>query len=174
MNSIMKKSFIFIVFTLVSILTLNAQDYTTSAGLRAGIPLFPFNFNSPLTYGATIRHFINKTNAVEGIVASSYDGVIATGLFESEHWTGFYPGINWYWGVGAHAGYWAAGVNRYNGSSKVSSGGAGIGIDGILGVEYTFDDFPINVSVDALPTVNLVGYQGWNLVNASVSIRYIF
>ena len=36
------------------------------------------------------------------------NGIIATGLFENEHWTGFYPGINWYWGLGAHIGFWGS------------------------------------------------------------------
>jgi hypothetical protein len=162
----MKKSVIIIVFALFSGLSLNAQDYKTSLGLRAGLP---FGFS-----GATIRHFMNKTDAVEGIVASNFDGIIATGLFENEHWTGFYPGLNWYWGLGAHVGLWRSGVNRYINSSQNYSGGFVIGIDGILGVEYTFDEIPLNLSVDVLPNVNLFGVPGWNLVNGAISIRYVF
>lgn len=163
----MKKSFIIIMFVLVSVLSLNAQDYKTSLGLRAGLP--PFGLS-----GVTIKHFLNKYNALEGIVAFNYNGIVATGLFQNEHWTGFYPGINWDWGLGVHAGIWGSGDNRYINSSSSFRGGSMIGVDGILGVEYTFDNIPLNLSVDVLPTVNLFGYQGWNLFNAAVSVRYVF
>jgi hypothetical protein len=162
----MKKSVIIILFVLFSGLTLNAQDYKTSLGLRAGLP---FGFS-----GFTIRHFLDKYNAVEGILASNFEGIIATGLFENEHRTGFYPGVNWYWGLGAHIGFWGPGTNRYINSAQNYSGGAVIGIDGIFGVEYTFDDIPLNLSVDVLPNVNLFGVPGWNLINGAVSARYVF
>jgi hypothetical protein len=171
---IMKKSCIILAFVLVTGLTLNAQDYKTSVGLRAGIPFVPYGLYSNVSFGATIKHFLDKTNAVEGMVTSSYNGIVATGLFENEHWTGFYPGINWYWGLGAHVGLWSNGVNVYNNSNQVDSGGPGAGVDGILGVEYTFEDFPLNVSVDVHPNANVIGYRGWNLVNMAVSVRYVF
>jgi hypothetical protein len=163
----MKKSFFITIFFLVSILSLNAQDYKTSLGLRAGLPPFALS-------GVTIKHFLDKTSAVEGIVAFNYNGIVATGLFQNEHWTGIYPGINWYWGLGAHVGIWGSGDNRYINSSSTFKGGSMLGVDGILGVEYTFDEIPLNLSVDILPTVNVIGYQGWNPFNAAVSVRYVF
>jgi hypothetical protein len=162
----MKKLLVIIVFILISVLSLNAQDYKTSLGLRAGLP---FGLS-----GVTIKHFLNKFNAVEGIATFNYNGIVATGLFQNERWTGFYPGINWYWGAGAHVGIWGAGENRYLGSSSLYKGGTMAGIDGILGVEFTLDEIPLNLSFDFLPTVNLLGYQGWNLINGAVSIRYVF
>jgi len=141
-------------------LSLKAQDYKTSLGLRAGFP-----------YGLTIKHFMNETNAVEGILASNYGGFIATALFENEHWTGKYPGLNWYWGVGAHVGFWNAGANKY---LKSTYSGSVIGVDGILGLEYTFDEIPLNISLDVLPSVNLIGSAGWGGVNGALSVRYVF
>jgi hypothetical protein len=160
----MKKSFIITLFVLLSVLTLNAQDYKTSIGLRAGVPFGP--------HGGTIKHFFNRTNAIEGIIASNGLGIGATGLFENEHWTGYYPGLNWYWGLGAHVGFWDAGVSRYF-SSKYS-GGAVMGFDGVFGFEYTFDEIPLNLSVDILPSFNLFGYTGWNGISSGISIRYVF
>ena len=162
----MKKSVIIISFILFSGLSLNAQDYKTSLGLRAGLP---FGLS-----GVTIRHFLDRSNALEGIVASNFEGIIVTGLFENEHRTGYYPGLNWYWGLGAHVGFWGSGVNRYINSSQSYPGGSVIGVDGVLGVEYTFDEIPLNLSVDVLPNVNFIGFQGWNLINGAISIRYVF
>jgi hypothetical protein len=156
----MKKTFLILALVVTIGFSARAQDYQTSLGLRAGVP-----------YGVTIKHFLDKYNALEGILAARYQGFIITGLWESEHWTGHYPGLNWYYGGGAHVGFWSNGTNP-NINSNYS--GAVIGIDGVLGLEYTFDDIPLNLSLDLLPTVNLIGYTGWGGINGALSIRYVF
>lgn len=156
----MKK--VLFVLTLLAIISLsvNAQDYKTSLGLRAGVP-----------YGLSIKHFMGKSNAVEGILASRWQGFVITALLENEHWTGNYPGLNWFWGVGAHVGFWDAGTNPNLNSTYT---GSVIGLDGILGLEYTFDEIPLNLSLDLLPTVNLIGSTGWGGINGALTIRYVF
>jgi hypothetical protein len=156
----MKK--LFLVFTAFSILSITAygQDYRTSLGLRAGLP-----------YGLTVKHFLSKTNALEGILASSWGGFVVTGLYENEHWTGKYPGLNWFWGFGAHAGFWDTGMNP---NVDETYTGSIIGADAIVGLEYTFDEIPLNLSLDLLPTFNLIGYTGWGGINGAISIRYVF
>jgi hypothetical protein len=156
----MKKSFIIIMFFLFSGLYLNGQEYKTSLGLRAGMP-----------YGLTIKHFLSESNAVEGILASNWGGFVATALFENEHWTGHYPGLNWYWGAGVHAGFWDMGANKY---VKSTYSGSVIGVDGVLGIEYTFDEIPLNLSLDVLPSVNLIGSTGFGGINGALSVRYVF
>jgi hypothetical protein len=156
----MKKLLVILLFVLFSGITMNAQDYKTSLGLRAGYP-----------YGLTIKHFLNENNAVEGILASNYGGFVATVLLQNEHWTGFYPALNWYWGLGAHIGFWDAGANRYVNSTY---SGSVIGIDGVLGLEYTFDEIPLNLSVDIVPGINLIGSRGWGGPSGALSIRYVF
>jgi hypothetical protein len=154
----MKRVFLILIFTAVVTITGYGQDYKTALGLRAGLP-----------YGVTIRHFINKENALEGILASRWSGFVITGLYEKESWLGNYPALNWYWGFGAHAGFWDTGTNP-----NVNTTGAVIGADAILGIEYTFDDFPINLSLDLLPSLNLIGSTGWGGINGALSIRYVF
>lgn len=156
----MKRTILILIFTVSVFLSGYSQDYKTSLGLRAGLP-----------YGVTIRHFIKKDVALEGILASRWQGFIITGLYENESWLGKYPSLNWYWGGGAHAGFWDAGANPNIKSTYV---GAVIGVDAVLGIEYTFDDFPINLSLDLLPTVNLIGVTGWGGINGALSIRYVF
>lgn len=156
----MKKVLIITAIALFLATQLNAQDYKTSLGLRAGYP-----------YGLTIKHFISKTDALEGLLASSYGGLTITGLYENEHWTGQYPGLNWFFGGGAHVGFWDQGSNPNVDDTYV---GAVLGIDGIVGLEYTFDDFPLNLSLDLLPSVNLIGSTGWGGIFGALSVRYVF
>lgn len=157
---LMKKLFLVLVIVISLNLVARSQDYKTSAGLRAGVP-----------YGLTIKHFMSENNAVEVLLASRWSGFVITGLYENEHWTGEYPGLNWFWGFGGHVGFWDAGTNpRFNATYT----GSAIGIDGIIGLEYTFDEIPLNLSLDLLPTVNLFGYSGWGGINSALSIRYVF
>jgi hypothetical protein len=156
----MKKVLFALILTAILTTASKAQDYRNGIGLRAGFP-----------YGITLKHFLSETNAVEGILASRWGGFVITGLYENEHWTGEYPGLNWFWGFGAHVGFWNTGANpRVNGTYA----GPVIGADGILGLEYTFDEIPLNLSLDILPTVNLIGYTGWGGINGALSIRYVF
>jgi hypothetical protein len=156
----MKKSLLILVIIVFLGINVSGQDYRTALGLRAGLP-----------YGLTVKHFLSKKNALEGILASSWSGFVVTGLYENEHWTGQYPGLNWFWGLGAHAGFWDAGANP---NVDDTYSGSIIGADFILGLEYTFDDFPLNLSLDLLPTFNLIGYTGWGGINGALSIRYVF
>lgn len=156
----MKRTIVLIALTAFMGIATFAQDYRTSIGLRAGLP-----------YGLTVKHFLSKTNALEGILASRWGGFVITGLYENERWTGEYPGLNWFWGFGGHAGFWDAGRNPNVEENYV---GSVIGVDAILGLEYTFDDFPLNLSLDLLPTFNLIGYTGWGGINGAVSVRYVF
>ncbi len=156
----MKKTLIVLLLVATLGVTTNAQDYKTSLGLRAGLP-----------YGLTLKHFLNGTNALEGILASRWSGFVITGLYENEHWTGEYPGLNWFWGFGAHIGFWDEG---YNPNIDDTYTGSVIGADAILGLEYTFDEIPLNLSLDLLPSVNLFGSTGWGGINGALSVRYVF
>jgi hypothetical protein len=156
----MKRKFLILVILALLGISSFGQDYRTSLGLRAGLP-----------YGLTIKHFLSKTNALEGTLASSWGGFVITGLYENEHWTGEYPGLNWFWGFGGHAGFWGVGRNP---NIEQTYSGSVLGLDAILGLEYTFDEFPINLSLDLLPTVNLIGDTGWGGINGALSIRYVF
>lgn len=156
----MKKVLSIILLVTAFVITLRGQDYKTGVGLRAGVP-----------YGLTVKHFLNEYSALEGILASRWQGFIITGLYEKERWTGEYPGLNWYWGFGAHVGFWDIGANPRVDEDYT---GSVIGADAILGIEYTFDDIPLNLSLDILPTVNVIGYAGWGGINGALSIRYVF
>jgi hypothetical protein len=156
----MKRTFLLFITIIFLSLSLHGQDYKTSLGLRAGLP-----------YGLTVKHFLNKTDALEGILASSWGGFVITGLYENEHWTGQYPGLNWFWGFGGHVGFWDAGRNPF--VKDTYNGSAIFGADGILGLEYTFDDIPLNLSLDLLPTLNIIGDFGLG-INGALSIRYVF
>lgn len=135
------------------------QDYKTAVGVRAGTP-----------YGLSVKHFVSEPNALEGILSSRWQGFIVTGLYERVQWTGKYPGLNWYYGAGAHVGLFDANSPYFDADGYQSV----IGIDGVIGLEYTFDEVPFNIGFDWIPSINLAGNTGWAGLNLGLSLRYVF
>jgi hypothetical protein len=153
----MKKSIFCVTIVLFSFLA-KSQDYKTAFGLRGGF-----------SNGLTIKHFLSGTNAIEGILTTRWGGFNVTGLFEV-HNTLPTEGLCWYYGGGIHMGVWDGSKgNPWVGGGQTTSV---IGIDGILGMGYTFVDIPLNLSVDWKPAYNLLGHSGIWADNFALSVRY--
>jgi hypothetical protein len=154
----MKKVIITLSLFLFSISFIHAQDYQTGIGLRTGF------YN-----GFTIKHFIADQTAVEGIITTRWSGFLITGLMEF-HRPFSVDRLQWYYGFGGHIGVWNNGKNPY----FDNEGGSAIGVDGILGIEYSFSEAPFNISLDWKPAFNLIGDTGFLADGGALSIRYIF
>jgi len=143
--------------TLVS----NAQDYNTGIGIRGG-----------LSNGLTVKHFISSNTALEGLLATRWEGFNITGLYEIHANAFNTPRLNWYYGFGGHIGFWDGSHNSSwfddNNSHTV------IGIDGIVGIEYNVEAIPFNIGLDWKPGFNLIGYTGFWSDELALSIRFIF
>ncbi len=156
------KNIVLAITILVSVaLKINAQDYNTGIGIRGG----PSN-------GLTVKHFITENAALEGLLATRWDGFNITGLYEI-HATAFNtPRLNWYYGLGGHIGFWDGTKNDYwfNHSGNYTV----VGIDGIIGIEYNIETIPFNIGMDWKPGLNIIGYQGFWGDEAAISVRFIF
>ena len=149
-----------IVFCLVSISY--SQDYKTGIGLRAG-------FNQ----GLTVKHFITEKSALEFLLTTRWRGFEITGLYEIHNQFFDVERLKWYFGFGAHIGFWN-GDYTYNRWGERGTSYTVVGIDGILGLEYSFREVPINLGLDWKPAFNFVGYSGFWGDGGALSIRYIF
>jgi hypothetical protein len=137
-----------------------SQNYNTGIGLRGG-------FSS----GLTIKHFVSSNSAIEAIIATRWQGLELTGLYEFHHSFFDAESLNWYIGFGGHVGFWN-GDHSYWGEPGTDYTVAGV--DGILGIEYSFRTVPINIGIDWKPELNLIGYTGFWADGGALSIRYIF
>lgn len=157
----MKKTILTGIFALLIVMLVGAQDYNTGIGLRGG-----------LSQGLTIKHFVGDNTALEGIISTRWGGFNLTGLYEIHAQAFDTPGLNWYYGIGGHVGFWDGNQNKswFDDNNNYTV----IGIDGIIGIEYNFSEIPINLSLDWKPAFNLSGHSGFWGDNGAVSIRYIF
>jgi len=150
----MKKGILLLSTFIVITLSTKAQDYTNAVGVRLGA-------NSPaITSGFTIKHFLNETNAVEGIVGIANSGLGLCGLYEWYHPIESVAHLKWFIGAGGYASF------RRSTSA--------IGAAGIIGLDYKFEEVPLNLSLDWKPELNLITNVGFNGNTVGVAIRYVF
>lgn len=174
----------FAVLCTIAALTFNSgtpaqgqPGYKTGIGLRAG-----------LEGGLTIKHFIKGNKAIEGILSRGwgYGGVRLTGLFEIQKPFPAAKGLSWFYGFGAHIGFFNGNYYGYYGHlgggyydkhgvwhpNGYQNYYPAVGIDGILGLEYQFAEIPITMGLDIKPYFDIIG-RGNHFGDGAFSIRYI-
>jgi hypothetical protein len=158
----MKKSIMLFLALICFATAINAQDYRTGVGFRGGF-----------TNGLTIKHFTHEKAAMEFILASRWRGFEVTALYEVHNQLFETPRLKWFIGFGGHVGFWNGDYTyKYWGTQGTTYTVAGI--DGILGIEYSFEEIPINLSLDWKPAYNLIGYTGLWADGGALSVRFIF
>ena len=163
----MKKSLVIAtLFSLLTAFSLQAQTYDKSVGLRAGWGV-----------GATFKYFLNEGSAVEAIVNLRSAGYLGFASSRSIAISGLYQihkpledvteGLQWYVGGGGLVGF---STSRALGTRSSS---ASFGILGVIGLDYAFEDLPLNLSLDWMPGIIFNG-GGFTGTTGGLAIRYIF
>jgi len=157
-----KLKLLILVFVLMGSSSVFAQDYKSAIGVRGGIPT-----------AVTGKHFISKTDALEGLISGYRGGFEFTGLYE-KHANAFdIPYLNWYYGAGAHIGVFDDTIARPNYYFDGRGTGFTVGVDGILGLEYTLTEIPFVIGIDMKPTFDFAPNPGlW--FGGGISFRFYF
>lgn len=139
----------------------HAQVYKTGIGLRLG----PSN-------GPDLKHFLDPKSALDFQLTTRWGGGVITGLYEV-HFPAFEePGFQWYVGGGAHTGFFGNPPHTYWYDPRFDTYNAVWGVDGVLGLSYTFRDAPVNLSLDYKLPINLVNGGIWS-DEVGLTVRYI-
>lgn len=158
------------IYIIILLIFNNSQDifaqhaYKTALGLR-------LNGGA----GISVRHFIKENQSIEGILYTRWRGLNVTGLYTVNYSVFEEPGFNFFIGGGGHIGFWDRDHNpwwdenkRYNDTRMV------VGIDGQIGLEYTFNEIPLNLAIDWKPAFNIIGISNFWVGDAALSVRYTF
>jgi len=113
---------------------LSAQDYKFGIGLRLSTP------TPTISSAVSAKFFLNDRAAVEGLVSFGTRFGIG-GLFEMHQLIGGIQSLNWFYGGGAYVGF---------SDNKVFTGPMGV-----IGIDYKFDNAPINLSLDWKPELDI-------------------
>ena len=159
----MKKYLFFLIAFILLGKATQAQDYRGSLGFR----ISGFNSN-----GLTGKLFILPDKAIEGILAARWRGMHIAGLYEIHAPAFNVTGLTWYYGPGMHIATWKDTSKNPWWDDDVNH--TVIGVDGIIGIEYTFGEIPFNLSLDFKPAFHIIGHFGFWYDELAVSIRYVF
>ncbi len=160
--SLIKSGVITTLILLIMAATVSAQrDYETGIGFRAGV-----------SSGLTVKHFMTERKAWEAILSTRWEGFLLTGLYELHQDVFNTTNFNFFYGVGGHIGEWPGDIPHHPWFGDKNSHLA-IGIDGIIGLEYTFDEIPFSISLDWKPTFNIAEHAAFLADEAGLSIRYV-
>jgi hypothetical protein len=155
-----RKSITLFVFLLL-VFSTKAQDYDTGLGLRASV--------SP---GISVKYFFTTNMAGEGILTVRWGGFNITGLAEWHLQVFDTEGFYFFYGGGAHLGAWDSGRDYYG--TTVEGNKVFLGIDGIAGLEYAFQDIPLSIGLDWKPGMNILADFGFFFDDMALSFRYLF
>lgn len=163
------KNILFIIICLLGITRLQAQDHPYAISLRGAY-----------TSGVGLQFFTAEHQAIEGMISWRDEGVQLTVLKEhyrpvflkkSDH---FYLGL----GYGAHLGYeWR---RSWHPNSELPShyfrSGPGIGVDGLLSLEYCFYRVPFSIGITYQPFAEFstTRFFRLNLWDCGLVVRYRF
>lgn len=143
--------------TLLSIFSfssLQAQDYDTALGVRLGS-----------ANGISIKHFINQTTAVEGLLVYRRNGFRVIGMAVGHIPLGRKTDTYLYFGGGGHIGYNNLLITE---RTHYNVGG----IDAMLGIEFGIPRHNASLAFDIKPMYELWGGKGFSGNNGGVSLRF--
>ena len=133
-----------------------SQNYKTAIGVKGGYP----------GYGSLNgKHFLNSKTAIEGSIGGGTNTLWLQGLYELNF--SLEQGLNWYAGGGANVGFYSF----KNTITNERTSNMILGLNGIVGIEYTFEDFPLNVALDTGPNLRIINSLGFGW-GAGLAVRY--
>jgi len=124
---------------------LSAQDYKLAMGIR-------FSTATPtLNNSFSVKYFMNETDAVEGLISFGSGRFGLGGLYEKHQLIGATPALNWFYGGGAYLGF-----ESHTDANHIKSNTTFFGPTGVVGLDYKFQNAPINLSLDWKPELDIV------------------
>ena len=139
-----------------------AQDYRSAVGLRFGYPI-----------SVSFKTFLSESGAVEAYAGlrgyGSFRWYSINGAYQIHHDIEALEGLQWYYGGGAGVQFWSY--------DFVETSSTTFSLSAYLGLQYTFPDTPVSLTVDWVPTFLLgsnfgIGINTFSAGYGALGARY--
>ncbi|MCR9171468.1 MAG: hypothetical protein NXI10_03180 [bacterium] len=141
-----------------------AQQYKTAIGIKGDWSTLNVDMAQ-----FSVKHFFQEPNAFEINFGAGRQFIWLEGLYLYNH--PLKNDFDWYAGGGVDLGYW--GQHSAGRLDTQATNGFWGGATGVFGVEHTFDFIPINVALDAGPTLRMIPNFEVGL-KIGFAVRYAF
>ncbi len=163
----MKKIIFTLSLVLCFVFAAQAQsDYKSAVGLRLGYPT-----------SVTFKHFFNEKGAAEAFVGFrgwGWGRAINRGaMYQHPSPIAELEGLKWH--VGGGAGVWFWTYDNDFGFGGNTYGSTNLYLMACLGLDYKFEEFPINISAEWVPSFTIgdsyLSRFGWGY--GALAVRYV-
>ena len=140
----------------------SAQDYKTALGVRLS------SSNAMQNNSISIKQFINEKMAIEGLF--TFGDPLALGALLEFHKPLSAAGLTYFYGAGGYIGF----IKTVNTTTQKSSTDANFGAQGVIGLDYKFNNIPLNLSLDWKPELNIVSDINFEPAAIGFTARFTF
>lgn len=162
----MKKLFYVLLLTggMLTVGSVNAQNsgYKTALGVRLS------SSNAMINNSVSVKHFLNDKMAIEGLL--SFGDPLAIGALLELHQPINASGLTWYYGGGAYIGF----LKQVNTTTQKTTTDPNFGAQGVIGLDYKFNNIPLNISLDWKPELNIVTDINFEPAAIGFTARFTF
>jgi hypothetical protein len=114
---------------------------------KSGSPLYRSSFGVKVfPFALDAKFFVGKKNRAIEFIGYIDDGFRLTGLYEFHGDLNGRKNLKFYFGIGAHGGYY----------ETTPEEGISAGFDGVVGLDYKFLRLPLALALDFQPSLELV------------------
>ena len=151
-----------VIAVLSSLQSLSAQNYKTALGVRLS------SSNAMQSNSISIKQFINEKTAIEGLF--TFGDPLALGALIEFHKPLSAAGLTYFYGAGGYIAF----LKNVNVTTQKTSTDANFGAQGIIGLDYKFNNIPLNISLDWKPELNIVTDINFEPVAIGFTARFTF
>ena len=141
---------------------LSAQGYKTALGVRLS------SSNAMQNNSISIKQFISEKMAIEGLF--TFGDPLALGALVEFYKPLAPAGLTYFYGAGGYISF----VKKVNVNTSKSSTDPNFGAQGIAGLDYKFNNIPLNITLDWKPELNLVSDINFEPAAIGFSARFTF
>ncbi len=136
--------------------------YKMAIGIR--LSSAPAMVNNSISF----KYFMNSRAAIEALV--SFGDPLALGALIEFHNPLSTTGLQWFYGAGAYLGF----SKDYNPEKQINERNTYFGGQGVVGLDYKFENIPLNLSLDWKPELNLVQDINFEPAALGFTARFTF
>lgn len=151
-----------ITFAISSISSVFAQDYKSALGVRLSSSAAMVN-NS-----VSFKQFISDKTAIEALF--SFGDPLALGAILEFHKPLSASGLSYFYGAGGYISF----IKKTNVNTGKTSSDPNFGAQGVIGLDYKFNNVPLNLSLDWKPELNIVSDINFEPAAIGLTARFTF